>query len=517
MEENAISIAILHQSERELIKALRDWPQLINRANGLSQTPLHLAVSWTYGIRELLKHDACVDSTDQRGYPSLFYAIYLGFSETVRLLMKAGCVLVCDQGRQNVLSYASQCLHSGGYALWGVSQETRMDVLDTVIALLAERRRGLQSRLAALPSAVNGNTSVFRDDRILDEHTEYAECTEEDALRGYGYMPRASTLLGNCRTVYHIDNLNTEIAEKLWRSGFRDIDVQDNKGMTPLMLSHKTGYRVNVEIELCSWLIQKGAKLHRLQYSSLDYDPDRTPDLMELSPATRTLHYVAAKIGYYASYLAYITLPLEDPLDLLSTDAKLLLATILPDVLCDDCVCACSFHGCLASTMMLKVFFSFGRRQEVFWMRFTLAIKHLVILVGPQNPCCGWLAKEIIRFRTFEELELRHTCCEWSVRCGITKFEPEERVEIRDEDSEKIELLESLLDDFEENRKDQDLLSLLEGYWATKMAQVLEEQGGVNEEALREIGVVLQPVTNGRVEAEENISDDEQSGKLKAE
>lgn len=69
-----------------------------------------------------------------------------------------------------------------------------------------------------------------------------------------------------------------------------------------------------------------------------------------------------------------------------------------------------------------------------------------------------------------------------------------------------------MLDDFEENRGDQDLLSFLEGYWATKMDRVLEEQGGVNEEALREIGVVLYPE-----ETEDDDSDDERSGKLKAE
>ena len=66
-------------------------------------------------------------------------------------------------------------------------------------------------------------------------------------------------------------------------------------------------------------------------------------------------------------------------------------------------------------------------------------------------------------------------------------------MEIQDEDKEKIELLESLLREFEEHRGTEDLISFLEGYWATRMDEVLEElKSGVDEEGLRRIGVVLE-------------------------
>lgn len=68
-------MAILHQSEQELLDALRDWPEQVNQANGLALTPLHLAVGWPHGVQTLLQHGARVGSTDQEGYTPLSYAI----------------------------------------------------------------------------------------------------------------------------------------------------------------------------------------------------------------------------------------------------------------------------------------------------------------------------------------------------------------------------------------------------------------------------------------------------------
>ena len=461
----------------------------------MGNTPLHLAVSWPYGVRKLLQHGSCVDAADQNGYSPLYYAITLGNSETLSLLMKADCRLEGGRFLEILLDLVTCFAKDDESAMLGVSQEVRMNVLDTAVALLAERRRNLQSRLAALPTAFKINPSVFQDDRILDEYAEYAEGAEEDALKEYGHMLRhASSLLPDCRTVYHCSHLNAEIAEKLWRSGFRDIDVHDKNGLTPLMCPEAGAgleHLVN-KITFFSWLIKKGAKLHRPQHGTLDYDPGRTPDPIELPPTTRALHYVAADIGDLLGFSLYndrgewVEKRLHDHLDQLSKDARRLPTTIFFDVSCDDCVCACSSQGCLASTMMLKSFEIKGRRD-----RFILGTQFLLGLVEPHKLCPDWLVKETIRYCTFEELKLRHTCCQCDRGNRITKLEPEEQAEIRDEDHEKIELLESLQQEFQENRGSQDLHSFLKGYWSTRMDQVLQEQGCVDEEALRELGVVL--------------------------
>ena len=448
-----------------------------------------------------------MDAADQNGYSPLTYAISLGKSETLSLLMKADFRLEIADCRfemgifpKNFLDHAMG-LASDDFVTLGVSQEVRMNVLDTAVALLAEKRRSLESRLAALPPAFKINSSVFQDDRILDEYAEYAEGAEDDALKVYGHIPRhASSLLPYCRTVYHCRYLNAEIAEKLWQNGFRDIDVPDKNGLTPLMcyrtLSHD---HLAQETTLCSWLIGKGAKLYRPQHGIVDNDPGRPSNPIELPPTTRALHYVAAQIGNsvhsvaWQEYRGSITEPLHDSLNRLSIDARLLPIKTILDVSYDDCVCACSSQGCLACTMMLK-----GLQFGAYWADttrewVTLITEYPLRFLGPHKICPDWLVREIIRYRTFEELKLRHTCCRWCPTYGITKLEPEEQAEIRDEDHEKIELLEGLLLEFEENRGIQDVLSFLEGYWTTRMDQVLQEQGCVDEDALRELGVVLRP------------------------
>ena len=310
--------------------------------------------------------------------------------------------------------------------------------------------------------------------------------------------------------MYHNFRLAVEVAEKLWKNGFRDIDVPDEYGLTPLASFRDLLSFRDIEfeeIELCSWLVQKGAKLHRPQHRIINNDPDPAMDPTELLHTTRALHYVATSIGYEVGFIvkAESDEPLRNWLSRLSKDARLLLATILSDGSSDDCICACSSRGCLASTLMLKAFERWAPRflldEQGARASAALPLEYLMNLAGPQSSCWDWLAKEIIRVRTFQELELRHTCCfdseEGPMR--IVKFEEEERAEIQDEDKDKIELLESLLLDFEEHRGAEDLISFLEGYWAVRMDQVLKEQDHrVDEEGLREIGVVL----------EESVDDD---------
>ena len=464
----------------------------------MGNKPLHLAVCWPYGVRELLTHGACLDAIDLYGRTPLSYAIELGVPETVSILMKAGCSLSYKWVYRGPFEQVCRESPGDGFKHWGVSRDTRIDVLDTFVSMLAERRCNLQSRLATLSKSFKVDAGVFQGDRILDEYAEYAETVENDALSGFDNSPLyVSTLLEGCRTVYHIFALRVEVAEKLWQQGFRDIDVPDEYGLTPLMRNHDPN--LIHKIDVCFWLIQKGAKLHRPQHRPLDYDADPTLSSVELPPVTRALHNVAAIVGSSLQSPAFDELMgikerlLENWLNQLSKGARLLPKTIFLDVSHDDCICACSSRGCLASTMMLKSFENAWSRR--WWKRrrlLTLATEYLIILIGPSNPCPDWLVKEIIRYRTFKKLELRHTCCHWRYFDGMKKLDPEERAEIRDEDHEKIRLLESLLLEFEEHRGTQDVLSFLEGYWATRMDQVHQEQGCVDEEALREIGVVLQ-------------------------
>ncbi len=120
-----------------------------------------------------------------------------------------------------------------------------------------------------------------------------------------------------------------------------------------------------------------------------------------------------------------------------------------------------------------------------------LSTGFLIDLVGSHHASWSWLGREIIQFQTFQVLELRHTCCVLQTMEDFKELDADELTEIRDEDFEGIQLLERLLQEFEEKRGDQDIITFFQGYWAVRMNEVLQSQGSVDKEKLRELGIVL--------------------------
>jgi len=539
---------------------------MVNQVNRLGQTPLHLAVKWPCGVRLLLKKGASKESSDLWGRKPLYYAIELGCTETVCLLMEACCSLeLVAEGSLDPIEFATEMYFRHQAEPSGLLPlEDREAILDTIISLEAGRRVDLQDRLAETYTTRKASAHLVQSDRILDDHARDAE----QVLLNYGRYPLyVSTVGPRRRTVYHTPYLTVEVAEKLWQAGFRDVDVTDTYGRTPLMLSN---YDVDLvtRIEVSTWLVQKGAKLHRHINGSLDHDPDTVERLVESSSTNIPLHHVAANIGaavYIRDYIleAYatqhisfrsrfidcdrvlaffqtlypsITLKLKDHLECISECSKEILATLFSDRAHDRCICACSSQGCSAATMMLKGFPSqtwsnlttFAGRMRGNFPQGELMIEwsllstgFLIDLVGSHHASWSWLGREIIQFQTFQVLELRHTCCKLQTMEDFKELDADEVTEIREEDFEGIQLLERLLQEFEEKRGDQDIITFFQGYWAATMNEVLQSQGSVDKEKLREIGIVLHedgiedsddPYLQVEYKDEDDIEDDDDDG-----
>ena len=465
----------------ELLKSLQKWPHLINHGNKLAQTPLHLAVGWPYGVRVLLAHGSSVHARDLDGNTPLECAISHSSVESVGLLMEANGSFdtghAPESGIADVLSLAASMKNS--------HFDSREAVLETVITVMAERRRDLESRLAATALTRKNSASWTQNDRVLDA---YAPHTERSLERNGVSLPTVSTIPTHLRTVYHTSHLTVGIAEKLWQAGFRDIDIPAFRGRTPLMFFRGSSYYgsekeeyIVIAAKLITWLVRKGARLHHPQICPSDDDPITLPEEMDLPPTILALHYVAATTGelavlsFRAGSIMYLTQDLsaeeistlfrsrlqtskhsiQSQLNRLGLDQRQILATVFSDCSYDNCSCACSSRGCLASTMMLKRMLHFEDDHLVpekeFFDWSLHATEFLIDLIGPQNACWEWLAAEIVRFHTFRKLELRHTCCEWHNDEPVTELEQEEMEEIRDEDHDRIQLLDSLLHEFKEN------------------------------------------------------------------
>ncbi|KAF0324165.1 Ankyrin repeat-containing protein [Colletotrichum asianum] len=81
----------------------------------------------------------------------------------------------------------------------------------------------------------------------------------------------------------------------------------------------------------------------------------------------------------------------------------------------------------------------------------------------------------VLRSATFEELSIRHTCCQDRIRA--IKLHSEGDEELWEEDAPLIEKLRALLPEFEEKLAEMGctLLAFLKTYWRDRMRQVCQE------------------------------------------
>ena len=62
------------------------------------------------------------------------------------------------------------------------------------------------------------------------------------------FSERRSTSMSNLPTLFHSPYLAIGIAEKIWRAGFRDVDVSDKDNLTPLIIAMSSRITVLIQI-----------------------------------------------------------------------------------------------------------------------------------------------------------------------------------------------------------------------------------------------------------------------------
>lgn len=158
----------------------------------------------------------------------------------------------------------------------------------------------------------------------------------------------------------------------------------------------------------------------------------------------------------------------------------------------DGCKCACSPNGCSVTTIMLKRILGIPRNVPRSEKLRRFAIN------------CDIDPLIVIRFLTFERMEMTHTCCVREKFHGtlrsvrFIKFDDKNRIDIQEEESEYIELLEELVTEFEQvfHSSGNTLQDFLEGYWASRMDEIMTADTSSEEEEIkrtRELGVTWEP------------------------
>ncbi|KAL8909240.1 MAG: hypothetical protein Q9171_005127 [Xanthocarpia ochracea] len=311
-------------------------------------------------------------------------------------------------------------------------------------------------------------------------------------------------VLPGMRTVYHWPSFTVKVFDELWSAGFTDVDVPDEYNRTPLAMIGSLGSYGRTGlcqlIESAFWLCQRGASLHH------PCCPTLPPGLKNVGITAahserRTIHFITAAVkdgfrhaapsrSHFFPAADGSVAQIEHLLDDLDLKCQHFLYDMLLDNSPDDCLCACSGHGCMPMSYFLKcrgtspwrvadpVVSPLLRR----WFFANVPIDH--------HPTVSFQA--ILRLATFEDLGLRHTCCVFTDG-EFSTIEPEEIAEIREEDHQGIQLLELLLLEFEEKRGDEYIKSFIDGYWSTRMAEIhtTRDKESVDKTAIREVGVIL--------------------------
>lgn len=484
-----LSLAILRESEQDVIRILRAKPSSINELNRRKLNPLHLASCWPRGIQLLLDAgaDYLVHQADICGGLPIRYSIEFRCFDAIELLLNAGSAFsspgwICDWEE-----------------VWGVLNPEDQIPLFLLSTFQERRRKLLDLAKLTLPAEVWADLDVPTD-RLLDGRAAEIQRVLIDADFE---IPKSISVRQRPGTIYHCPDMSAKQADQLWDAGFRDIDSPNKLGHTPIMVN---AYRFG--FEYVQWLLDHGADLH----GEVPYVHHDEFSNGESVAGLTKLHYVAYNLGWNCRLLINPKVHFA-PLVVNEVVNETLLTfegLLIKNGCHDDCHCACSSDGCAPFTILLKVM---NERRDIYepseYRRLLLQQLESPGHPASSAPMLSNIVEKVIRFETFEALQLSHTCCKFDFYPPSRRHTLEEVQEIHEEWEQLLSKHEDLVSEF--CHKFQELggtlTSFLEGYWQTRMDEVLKDEKPYSEEDIRkqrEMGVVLEEISE---ETEKDVAD----------
>lgn len=440
-----------------------------------------------------------------------------GWAKGIQILLEAGAVpsaknylpYVEDNDKEDTYHSAKLLLEAGWSFNWAhiracQTYKCSRKIKSLLINELVVRRKRLwhlaQSCLPAgqLPKLISNNEKTGKI-TILDIHT--AEIHARLKEQGISIDPIASPSDsdGNSfyESVYHYPYFTVETLDELYQVGFRGVTQVDSKGFTPLLaaVGFATLWEGRAEgekgMERIAWLVSKGADLYqKVPGTSATAAHHLCVQIVDRILLAESIFFGISGLLPQESYKAWEQTMSEFEKSIF----------LLPSVR-DGCCCACSPGGCTIPSVLLRHivhFFSIYKIKEFFFLfqKFT----RFFIWWTTRDTETGW---QVIRFLTFDALDLKHSCCIDDhpflfYRMKFESREEEEIAEIIDEEKSRIIELETLLDELKIKFDELGLpvMEFLEGYWHTRMIEVLSQRDPYDEEHIiesRRIGVSLEP------------------------
>lgn len=502
-----LSLAALEGNLKKMSLLLNKYRDTINELNLLKQTPLHLAVGYPSCVALLLRESGSklINLPDIGGNRPMDYALFCCLygiqagenqyhggglesrgDTSLNILLDAGCMVTKTE------SWPRDSYYINRFILCD-------NCLRAVSVHLVGRREGLK-RLAAnnLPCMQATALGVFSP-YILDSNATRVI----QALDQYGIsVPEGLQVHGSDRGKGR-NGLTSEYHRRsgplpssgdgplsfpdLWSLGFRDVDIPDMDGVTPLISWYDQDdfCMEDRDADRCSWLIEKGADLWKL-----------APD--GVSTTGHELYYNIARSfsapnpgeGHSTTHVLNLTQKLShrDPRD--------------------NCRCACSPGGCTPFVRFLQALFY---NSKPYIDSASRIIEELITgMKRTHTSLTKVQMRSAVRYATFEMLGIRHTCCHPRFQNFHLHRQNEELEELRQEDCFLVACLEDLIADFEvelelmvQERYVNKRVSFWHGCWLPRIQQVLESIHSTEIEepdrvAAEEIGLIWHKRESGK-------------------
>ena len=455
-------------------------------------TPIHLACEWPEGLSELLSGSGLPPIDPGYDSPLAFSTKYSAIicTEGKNPVLCSNCS--CYKSTETLLRYDCIIGESVGSNLYNLLREASFRTKVTLLKHLKGRR--VRLRDFALGSLSRHDCMSIRlDINHIPDTNEY-QIVKLLERRGFQVPEALQTVEISAgspdrSSIYHKINCHAT-ADVLLALGFTEFDSEDSNGRTPLSRA--------VSLEYATWLIDHGADITAPSSNAVGFSRNQ-----------KVVHGVAHSFGRYLGEILFPTEWATDTRQKFHPELSNRFFNLISDVETPDkCVCSCSAQGCTPFLAILKEAlrhatqnFDEPERVNIFKIfKFPSRIYKVLPEKLVEDPK---ISNAVIRYLTFSTLEVRHTCCYCycELRGRLFEDEPydeEELQEFREEDSPLTELLEELMEEFENEYHllDGNFPDFLEGYWKERMKGVLSdmEQCKATEEQKRQmiqIGVKL--------------------------